>query len=300
VSGDHSGDAPHSSASVFIPGQLWYTPVIAHWEVYVMLLKDKVALITGAGSGIGRASAIRFAEEGAKVMVADLRTESAANTASEIAEAGGSAKSIAVDVRVGEQVERMVNATISAFGRIDILFNNAGVYVPKNVVDTSEEEWDWVVDVCMKGVFFGCKYTIPHMIKAGGGVIINTASAAGIEGVPRLGAYQAAKGGVVIMSKGIALDFAPDKIRCVSICPGVIETPIAENCNQIPAGTSQQMWTRSGIMHPIGRNGKPEEVAALATFLASDQAAFITGVAVPIDGGFNAGAWIPPELLRNS
>ncbi len=265
-----------------------------------MMLKDKIALITGAGSGIGRASAIRFAQEGAKVMVADLKIESAGNTATEISRAGGVANSIAVDVRVGAQVEEMVNETMRLFGRIDILFNNAGVYIPKTVVDTTEEEWDWIVDVCMKGVFFGCKYAIPHMIKGGGGVIINTASGAGIEGVPRLGAYQAAKGGVVIMSKGIALDFARDKIRCVTICPGVIETPIAENCNQIPAGTSQQMFARSGIMHPLGRNGKPEEVAALATFLASDQAGFITGVAVPIDGGFNAGAWIPPELLRNS
>lgn len=265
-----------------------------------MLLKDKVALVTGAGSGIGRASALRFADEGAKVMVADLRTESADNTATEIGQRGGVARSLSVDVRVGTQVERMVKETVRAFGRLDILFNNAGVYVPKNVVDTTEEEWDWVVDVCMKGVFFGCKYAIPEMIKTGGGVIINTASGAGLEGVPRLGAYQAAKGGVVIMSKGIALDFARDKIRCVSICPGVIETPIAENCNQVPPGASQQIWARSGSLHPIGRNGKPEEVAALAAFLASDQAAFITGVAVPIDGGFNAGAWIPPELMRNS
>jgi NAD(P)-dependent dehydrogenase (short-subunit alcohol dehydrogenase family) len=187
-----------------------------------------------------------------------------------------------------------------AFGRIDILFNNAGVYIPKTVVDTTEEEWDWVVDVCMKSVFFSCKYTVPHMIKGGGSMIINTASGAGIEGVPRLGAYQAAKGSVVITSKGIALDFARDKIRCVSICPGVIETPIAENCNQIQAGASAQMWARSGMMHRLGRNGKPEEVAALATFLTSDQAGFITGVAVPIDGGFSAGAWIPPELTRNS
>jgi meso-butanediol dehydrogenase / (S,S)-butanediol dehydrogenase / diacetyl reductase len=263
-----------------------------------MLLKDKVALITGAGSGIGRASAIRFAEEGAKVMVADVRTESASNTAAEIGKAGGTAKSIAVDVRVGAEVQRMVDETVKLFGRLDILFNNAGVYVPKNVVDTTEEEWDWVVDVCLKGVFFGCKYAIPHMVKQGGGVIINTASGAGIEGVPNLGAYQAAKGGVVIMSKGIALDFARQKIRCNTICPGVIETPIAENCNNLPAGASAQIWERSGPMHPLGRNGKPEEVAALATFLASDQAAFITGVAVPIDGGFNAGAYIPPEVLR--
>ncbi|HUA35035.1 MAG TPA: SDR family NAD(P)-dependent oxidoreductase [Candidatus Binataceae bacterium] len=259
-----------------------------------MMLKDKVALVTGAGSGIGRASAIRFAEEGAKVMVADVRTESAQNTVAEIGKAGGSAKSVAVDVRVGAEVEKMVEETVRIFGRLDILFNNAGVFVPKNVVDTTEQEWDWVVDVCMKGVFFGCKYAIPHMIKQGGGVIINTASGAGIEGVPNLGAYQAAKGGVVIMSKGIALDFAKHNIRCNTICPGVIETPIAENCNTIPAGASQMMWERTGIMHPLGRNGKPEEVAALATFLASDQAAFITGVAVPIDGGFNAGAYVPP------
>src|SRR5215469_2160475 len=263
-----------------------------------MLLMDKVALVTGAGSGIGRASAVRFAAEGAKVMVADVRTESASNTAAEIGQAGGTAKSIAVDVRVGAEVQRMVDETVKLFGRLDILFNNAGVYVPKNVVDTTEEEWDWVVDVCLKGVFFGCKYAIPHMVKQGGGVIINTASGAGIEGVPNLGAYQSAKGGVVIMSKGIALDFAQHKIRCNTICPGVIETPIAENCNTIPVGTSAQMWARSGIMHPLGRNGKPEEVAALATFLASEQAAFITGVAVPIDGGFNAGAYIPAELLR--
>lgn len=262
-----------------------------------MMLNDKVALITGAGSGIGRASAIRFAQEGAKVMIADVRPESAVNTATEIGRAGGTAKSVAVDVRVAAEVERMVDETIRAFGRIDILFNNAGVYVPKNVVDTTEEEWDWVVDVCLKGVFFGCKYTIPHMVKQGGGVIINTASGAGIEGVPNLGAYQAAKGGVVIMSKGIALDFAQHKIRCNSICPGVIETPIAENTKNLPPGASAAMWERSGIMHPLGRNGKPEEVAALATFLASDQAAFITGVAVPIDGGFNAGAYIPRQLL---
>jgi NAD(P)-dependent dehydrogenase (short-subunit alcohol dehydrogenase family) len=138
------------------------------------------------------------------------------------------------------------------------------------------------------------------MEKQGGGVIINTASGAGIEGVPNLGAYQAAKGGVVIMSKGIALDFARSKIRCVSICPGVIETPIAENCNTLPAGASPAMWERTGNMHPLGRNGKPEEVAALAAFLASDQAGFITGVAVPIDGGFNAGAFSPPRGARNS
>jgi NAD(P)-dependent dehydrogenase (short-subunit alcohol dehydrogenase family) len=195
----------------------------------------------------------------------------------------------------------MVNETIRAFGRLDILFNNAGVFVPKTVVDTSDEEWDWVVDVCLKGVFFGCKYAIPQMIKQGtGGVIINTASGAGIEAVRNLGAYQAAKGGVVIMSKGIALDFARHKIRCVSICPGVIETPIAENCNTVPAGASQLMWERTGNMHPLGRNGKPEEVGALAAFLASDEAAFITGVAVPIDGGFSAGAFAPPGRDRAS
>src|SRR5208282_2450153 len=148
-----------------------------------MLLKNKVALITGAGSGIGRASAIRFAQEGAKVMVADIRAESASTTAAAIEKAGSVAKSVSVDVRVGAEVERMVDQTVSVFGRLDILFNNAGVFVPKNVVDTSEEEWDWVVDVCLKGVFLGCKYAIPQMIKQGGGVILNTASGAGIKGM---------------------------------------------------------------------------------------------------------------------
>jgi len=263
-----------------------------------MLLDGKVALITGAGSGIGRASALRFAQEGAKVMVADLRPESAERTAAEIEKGGRSAKCVAVDVRVAAEVENMIGETVRAFGRLDVLFNNAGVYVGKNVVETTEEEWDWVVDVCMKGVFFGCKYAIPQMIKQGGGVIINTASGAGIEGVPNLGAYQAAKGGVVIMSKGIALDFARNKIRCVSICPGVIETPIFENCTGAPAGSSKMVWERTGNLHPIGRNGAPEEVAALAAFLASDQASFITGVAVPIDGGFSAGSFMPPDLIR--
>lgn len=259
-----------------------------------MLLKDKVALITGAGSGIGRASAIRFAQEGAKLMVADIRAESASNTAAEIEQAGGVARSVSVDVRVGAEVERMIDETVSAFGRLDILFNNAGVFVPKNVVNTSEEEWNWVVDVCLKGVFFGCKYAIPQMIKQGGGVIINTASGAGIKGVPELAAYQAAKGGVVIMSRGIALDFARDKIRCLSICPGVIETPIAENCNVVPAGASHLAWERTAEMHPLGRNGKPHEVAALAAFLASDEAGFITGIEVPIDGGLSAGVFARP------
>lgn len=263
-----------------------------------MLLKDKVALITGAGSGIGKASALRFASEGAKLMVADVRAESAAQTAAEIEKTGSTAKSCAVDVRVAKQVEAMVVETIRAYGRLDVLFNNAGVYVSKNVVETTEEEWDWVVDVCMKGVYLGCKYAIPHMVKRGGGVIINTASGAGLEGIPNLAAYNAAKGGVVIMTKGTALDFARNGIRCVAICPGVIETPIFEHCTGAPEGSSQQVWQRTSNMHPIGRNGKPEEVAALAAFLASDQAAFITGIAVPIDGGFTAGSFLPPDWVR--
>jgi NAD(P)-dependent dehydrogenase (short-subunit alcohol dehydrogenase family) len=263
-----------------------------------MLLKDKIGLVTGAGSGIGRASAMRFAAEGAKVMVADLRLESAVETAAIIEKSGATAKSIAVDVRKPDSVEKMVDETIRAFGRIDVMFNNAGVYVAKNVVETTEDEWNWVVDVCMKGVFLGCKYVIPYMIKRGGGVIINTASDAGLMGVANLAAYNAAKGGVVIMSKGIALDFARSGIRCVSICPGVIETPIFENSTGAPKGSSQRVWERTGNLHPLGRNGKPEEVAALAAFLASDQASFLTGNAVSIDGGLMAGNFMPPDWAR--
>ncbi|HYA36635.1 MAG TPA: glucose 1-dehydrogenase [Candidatus Binataceae bacterium] len=263
-----------------------------------MMLKNKVALVTGAGSGIGRASAIRFAAEGAKVMIADLNAGAAAETEGMIVRANGDAKSTAVDVREAKQVENMIAETVRAFGRLDIMFNNAGVYVGKNVVETTEQEWDWVVDVCLKGVFLGCKYAIPQMIKQGGGVILNTASGAGIKGVTNLAPYQAAKGGVVIMSKGIALDFARNKIRCVSICPAVIETPIFEHCTGAPEGSSKQVWERTANSHPIGRNGKPEEVAALAAFLASDEAGFITGVEVPIDGGSSAGSFFPPDLFR--
>jgi len=258
-----------------------------------MRLKGKVALITGAASGIGRATALLFAQEGAKVMCADIDGEGARATAQEIAARGGEAAHVQADVSQEEDARRMVQATVERFGRLDVLFNNAGVESAMPLTEVPEEEWDRVIGVNLKGVYLGCKYAIPEMLKTGGGAIVNTASGAGLLGVAGLTTYCASKGGVVLLTKALAVEWARAGIRVNAVCPGVIRTPMVERAiERGDMGRGQdreEVWRRLGEVHPMGRYGQPEEVARAVLFLASDEASFITGVALPVDGGWSAG-----------
>ena len=250
-------------------------------------LENKVSLITGAGSGIGQAIAVLFAREGSTVAVADLSPDAGRGTVQQIRSAGGAAESFQVDVSSAEQVRRAVDAVIERFGRIDILCNNAGIGVAATVVDTSEDDWDHVMAVDLKGVFLGCKYVIPHMLRQGGGVIVNTSSVAGMVGVLNRAAYCAAKAGIIGLTKSIAMDFVAQGIRANCVCPGTVETPwIQKILSQQPDPVAERQ--RMVERQPMGRMGKPEEIAAAALYLASDEAAFVTGTELVIDGGLTA------------
>lgn len=252
-----------------------------------MRLADKVALITGAGSGIGRAMAVLFAQEGARVFVADLDEGSAAETARLIAQAGGEAASRRVDVTRSEDVQAMVVDCLERFGRIDILCNNAGIGSTDTVVDTPEEVWDQVFAVNARGAFLGCKYVIPRMIEAGGGVIVNTASVAGLVGIKNRAAYCASKGAVVMLTKAVAVDHVQQNIRCNCICPGTVDSPWVA---RLLAAAADPAAARAALeaRQPMGRLGTPEEVAKAALYLASDDAAFVTGSELVMDGGWTA------------
>lgn len=262
-----------------------------------MKLKDKVAIVTGAASGIGRATAIVFAREGAQVMCADLDGDGAEATARQIEDSGGEAASIRTDVAEETDVRAMVAATVERWKRLDVLFNNAGIGFGLPVTQISVEQWDRLMNVNLRGVFLGCKHAIPEMLKTGGGAIVNTASDAGLRGSAFLSAYCASKGGVVLLTKSLAAEWAAQGIRINCVCPGVIQTPILDPFIQQLQQTSgvqpEAAWRMMAEMHPIGRVGQPEEVAKVVTFLASDEASFITGVALPVDGGLEAGA--PPR-----
>lgn len=250
-------------------------------------LDGKVALITGGASGIGEATVRLFAKEGAKVVVTDVQAEKGRAVVAAIKEAGGEAAFVRADVVREAQAKRMVEFTVKKYGRLDILFNNAGVENPKPEVETSVAEWDTVMDVNVKGVFLGTKYAVPEMKKRGGGSIINTSSIFGLIGSPGFAAYHASKGAVRLLTKSTALAHAGDNIRANSICPGVIETPmfaqvLSESANP---DTARVEWMKT---EPIGRFGRPDDIAYGALYLASDESAYVTGTELVIDGGYTA------------
>jgi len=253
-----------------------------------MRLAEKVALITGGTSGIGRATAVLFAREGAKVAIAGRSEERGRKAVDEIADAGGRAIFVRADVRAADDCRRAVDETVKAFGRLDVLFNNAGTYIPNDAIGCSEEEWDEQVDTSLKGTFLMSKFALPVMIDRGGGSIINNASGWGLVGGDRAVAYCAAKGGVVVLTKAMAIDHGPQGIRVNCICPGDTVTPM-EHEDARRRGMTWEAYVAGASDRPLGRMGRPEEVAMAALFLASNESSFVTGAALPVDGGGVAG-----------
>ncbi len=252
-----------------------------------MRLADKVAIITGAGAGIGRATALLFAREGARVVVADFDPKGGAETVRDIRKNGGQATFVQVDVSNASDVQGMVKATLDNYGRLDILVNNAGIFIEGNVVGTTEADWHRILAINVTGVFLCMKYCIPEMIKGGGGSIVNISSEAGLVGVANMLAYTASKGAVISLTKSTALDFVSHKIRVNCICPGRTLTPLVE---QHISWSDDPEAARRALSEdrPMKRMGKPEEIAAGILFLASDEAPYATGAVLSIDGGYVA------------
>jgi NAD(P)-dependent dehydrogenase (short-subunit alcohol dehydrogenase family) len=242
----------------------------------------KVAFVTGAGSGIGRATAVAFARDGANVLIAEISEQGNQETARMIEELGGRALAVTCDVTRSEDVKAALDKAVNAFGRLDIAFNNAGAeQEPKPTADMTEEEWDRIVALNLRSVFVCMKYEIPVMLEHGGGAIVNTSSGAGIKAFGRGAAYAAAKHGVVGLTKDAALDYASSNIRVNAVCPGIIDT---EMMDRFTGGSRE--GREAVIAHePVGRMGTPEEIAAGVVWLCSDAASFVVGHAMVIDGG---------------
>jgi NAD(P)-dependent dehydrogenase (short-subunit alcohol dehydrogenase family) len=246
-------------------------------------VQDKVCIVTGAGSGIGKATAIRLAEEGGKVLCVDLNLESAQATTQEILETYGVALAIKADVGDVEQSNTFVARAVETWGRIDVLVNNAGVNLPGVFHEVSDATINKTLDVNVKGPMFASRAAIPHMLKQGSGSIVNISSVNGLVSEPFLAVYSASKGAVVMLTRGIALDYAARGIRCNCICPGWVDTPI-NYAHADMMGGLEKIYANIGQFQPIGRPGEPRE----ALFLASDEASFITGSVISADGGMTA------------
>ena len=255
-------------------------------------LDGKVAVITGAGSGIGRVAASLFAAEGAQVVVADVVGEQADAAVADIQEAGGTATAVAVDVSDEGQVGTMIDHAVATYGGVHVLFNNAGIFPDDDggILDTPPSTWQRVMDVNLKGVWLGCRAAVPAMLDSGGGSIVNVASFVALVGAATAQmAYTASKGGVLAMTRELAVEYARKGIRANSICPGPIETPLLAELLSDPERRQRRL-----VHIPMGRFGRPEEIAKAALFLASDDASFVTGSALVVDGGITA-AYVTPE-----
>ena len=253
-----------------------------------MRLEGKVALITGGTSGIGSATAILFSKEGAAVAITGRNSERGAEVVQKIEANGGRALFIRSDVRLSKDCREAVDQTLKHFGKIDILFNNAGVFHPKSIPDCTEEEWDETIDSSLKGAFLMSKYALPSMIENGGGSIIHTSSGWGILGGDKAAAYCAAKGGLIIMAKAMAIDHGPDGIRVNCVCPGDVLTPmLPEDAEK--RGMSWDDYAVGAADRPLGRIGTADDIANAVLYLASDEASFVTGEALVVDGGGVAG-----------
>ncbi len=255
-------------------------------------LEGKVAVVTGAGGGIGKCAAELFAAEGARVVVADVATTAAEKVAGSIVESGGAAVAVGVDVSESAQVEAMAEAAISHFGALHVIFNNAGIFPADDggVTDTPESTWERVMEVNLKGVWLGCRAAVPRMEASGGGSIVNVASFVALMGAATAQiAYTASKGGVLSMTREIAVEYARRGIRANAICPGPIETPLLAELLADPARRQRRL-----VHIPMGRFGRAEEIAKAALFLASEESSFMTGSALVVDGGITA-AYVTPE-----
>jgi NAD(P)-dependent dehydrogenase (short-subunit alcohol dehydrogenase family) len=248
-------------------------------------LKNKVAIVTGASSGIGRASVELFAREGAAVVASDVSDVAGRQLADELSAQGCTVSYVHADVSQDADVAAMVHFALSHFGRLDVLFNNAGIEGDTARTDAATlDNWDRVIAINLTGTFLGMKHGIAAMLQHGGGAIVNNASVAGIVGFPGIPAYAASKGGVEQLTRSAALEYATDNVRVNCLCPGVIDTPMVQRfTHNLPEAQAQITATE-----PVGRLGRPEEVAQLALFLASDRSSFLTGAVIPVDGGYVA------------
>jgi NAD(P)-dependent dehydrogenase (short-subunit alcohol dehydrogenase family) len=241
----------------------------------------KVALVTGGSSGIGKATALAFARAGANVVIASRRVTEGEQTVHEICERGGDAIFVKTDISKASEVEGLMNQTIEFYGRLDYACNNAGTFVMGRLFELSEEEWDRTINANLKGIWLSLKYQIPIMLQQKGGVIVNMASMSAIIGNPGVSIYSASKGGVVALTQSAAIEYAASGIRINAISPGVISTPMVDD---IPTPLLEDIQSK----HPIGRLGKPEEIADAVVWLCSDKASFVTGHNMVIDGGYTA------------